>query len=74
LYRAKKATANAWKKIEADLADPLVLKFDKIGIFTRGRNQTTSVVFANLCDDANKQRLMKLAGKVTVLLGNIICI
>lgn len=65
--RARKATAAAYEKVAADLANPLVLKFDKIGTFTGRRNQT-SVVFANLCDDINKQRLMKVAGKMNVLL------
>ena len=67
LCRARKATAAAYEKVAADLTNPLVLKFDKIGTFTGRRNQT-SVVFANLCDDINKQRLMKVAGKVNVLL------
>lgn len=60
----------AYEKIAADLTNPLLLKFDKIGTFTR-RNQT-NVVFANLCDDINKQRLMKLAGIPTVLLEHIL--
>lgn len=54
----------SYEKIAADLANPLVLKFDKIGTFTGRRNQTT-VLFANLCDDINKQRLMRLAGSYT---------
>ena len=71
MCRAKKATAVAYEKIAADLANPLILKFDKIGTFTRGKNKT-NVVFANLCDDINKQKLTKLAGRVVVLLEYII--
>lgn len=64
-------TAMAYEKIAADLANPLVLKFDKIGTFTGRRNQTT-VLFANLCDDINKQRLMRLAGTLIFLLEYIL--
>ena len=71
MCRARKATAAAYKKIMADLANPLVLKFDKIGTFTGRRNQTR-VVFANLYDDVNKQRLIKVAGKVNVLIEYIV--
>ena len=71
LCRAKKATAVAYERISADLVDPLVLTFNKIGTFTRGRNQI-NVVFAQLSDDLNKQRLIKLAGMLTVLLEYII--
>ena len=71
MCRAKKATAVAYEKIAADLANPLILTFDKIGTFTSGKNKT-NVVFANLCDDINKQKLTKLAGKVIALLEYII--
>lgn len=63
MCRAKKATAVAYERIAADLANPLILKFDKIGTFTSGKNKT-NVVFANLCDDINKQKLTKLAETV----------
>ena len=64
-------TAVAYEKIAADLANPLILKFDKIGTFTSGKNKT-NVVFANLYDDINKQKLLKLGGMVIVLLEYII--
>lgn len=74
MCRAKKATAVAYERIAADLADPLVLKFDKIGTFTSGRNQITNVVFAKLCDDINKQRLIKLAGMSVTALLKYLCL
>ena len=67
--RAKKATALAYKRLIADLADPLPLKFDKIGTFSHGKyNQTTYVVYAKLTDDGHKQRFLKLIGVVIVVL------
>ena len=61
IYRAKKATGVAYQRIATDLVDPLILTFEKIGTFTSGKDQT-NVVFANLCNDTGKQKLMKLAG------------
>jgi len=66
--RAKKATGLAYKRLITDLADPLSLKFDKIGTFSYGKYNRTNVVFAKLTDDGHKQRLLKLIGIMIVVI------